>query len=275
MRKKRETKYVTIKDVALKADVSIATVSRVLNNGRVKPERKRRVLDAMSELNYMPNNSARNLASVNATKRVSLVTPSLASFYVPFIEGFKSGLAIYKYEGVIEIFNNDEALFEEISGRQESNAEVRGIVQFAPKKELINKIVISMLEPNSDFVYNISDELKNSNIGLYFNGDTQIHDFFNDVIFSEVKTTDVDLEKALDYDVIITNHIDSAFALINKGYTGKIKTVEKATNVSITYPNIETLALDMYGLGVYVSRSVIKEINEEEIENKTITLEIK
>lgn len=275
MRKKRETKYVTIKDVAEHADVSIATVSRVLNNGRVRPERKRRVLDAMSELNYMPNNSARNLASVNATKRVSLVVPSLASFYIPFVEGFKSGLSIYKYEGVIEAFNNDQTTFDDICSRQESNAEVRGIIQFTHKKELINKNVISMLERNPDFNYEVDSELASKKVGLYFPQDAIIHDFFNDVIFADQATEDVELASVNDYDVIITNHIDMAFALINSGYKGIIKTVERATNVSVAYPNIETLALDMYGLGVYVSRAIIKEINAEEIENQSIKITIK
>lgn len=275
MRKKRETKYVTIKDVAQQADVSIATVSRVLNNGRVRPERKRRVLDAMNELNYMPNNSARNLASVNATKRVSLVTPSLASFYIPFVEGFKSGLALYKYEGVIETFNNDQTIFEDICSRQESNAEVRGIVQFTHKKDLINKNVISMLEANNEFDYQIDNELSSKNIGLFFDDDATIHDFFNLVVFADQETQDVKLEKVNEFDVIITNDIDAAFALINAGYTGIIKTIEPSTNVSVVYPNIETLVLDMYGLGVYVSRAMIKRINEEEIENQAIKIVIK
>lgn len=275
MRKKRETKYVTIKDVAEHADVSIATVSRVLNNGRVRPERKRRVLYAMSELNYMPNNSARNLASVNATKRVSLVTPSLASFYIPFIEGFKSGLSIYKYEGVIETFNNDAATFDDICSRQESNAEVRGIIQFTHKKELINKNVISMLEQNEEFTYAVDAELTSKKVGLFFENDRIIHDFFNGVVFASQDTPDVELQSANDFEVIITNHIDTAFALINAGYTGTIKTIERATNVSVAYPNVETLVLDMYGLGVYVSRAIIKDINEEEIETEAIKITIK
>ncbi len=275
MRKKRETKYVTIKDVAEKADVSIATVSRVLNNGRVRPERKRRVLDAMNELNYMPNNSARNLASVNATKRVSLVTPSLESFYIPFVEGFKFGLSIYKYEGVIETFNNDVSAFEDICSRQEANAEVRGIIQFAPKKELINKNVISMLEANAGFNYEVSEELKSSKVGLYFTNDRYVHDFFDQVVFADIDSKDVELDSVNEFDVIITNHIDTAFALINAGYKGIIRTVETATNVTVAYPNIQSLNFDLYGLGVFVSRAIIKEVNETEIENQVMNITIK
>ncbi len=275
MRKKRETKYVTIKDVAKKADVSIATVSRVLNNGKVGADRKIRVLNAMNDLNYMPNNSARNLASVNATKRVSCVTPNLEPFYIRFIEGFKSGLQLYKYEGVIETYYGDMKTFEEICQRQESNSEVRGIVQFAPKKELLNKNVISMLEQNEFIEFIVDDQLKEKSIGLYFPSEQNINNFFNDVVFKNIETEQATEENFASFEVIITNHIDSAFALVNLGYTGTIRTIEGANNVSVTFPNIVGLGLDMYSLGVFVSRTIIKQINDEELENQSLTINIK
>ena len=52
----------TIKEVAAKAGVSVATVSYVLNNSRpVKPDTRDRVLEAAQALGYVPNASARNL----------------------------------------------------------------------------------------------------------------------------------------------------------------------------------------------------------------------
>ncbi|WP_347861961.1 LacI family DNA-binding transcriptional regulator [Salimicrobium sp. PL1-032A] len=49
----------TIKDVARKAQVSTATVSRVLNgNGYVHSETKEKVANAIKELNYRPNDVA-------------------------------------------------------------------------------------------------------------------------------------------------------------------------------------------------------------------------
>ena len=56
---------ITIKDVAKKAGVSIATVSFVINNNnkRVSAETKNRVLKSIKALNYHPSKSARNLVS--------------------------------------------------------------------------------------------------------------------------------------------------------------------------------------------------------------------
>jgi LacI family transcriptional regulator len=54
----------TIKDIAKKADVSIATVSLVIhNNKRISEETKKKVNKAIKELNYHPSGSARGLVS--------------------------------------------------------------------------------------------------------------------------------------------------------------------------------------------------------------------
>jgi LacI family transcriptional regulator len=54
--------------VAERAGVSIATVSRVLNNFRmVKASTRDRVLRAAEELNYLPNANARALSAVSKT----------------------------------------------------------------------------------------------------------------------------------------------------------------------------------------------------------------
>ena len=52
----------TIKQIAKKANVSIATVSRALNNeSSVTEETRVKILSIANELNYKPNIIARNL----------------------------------------------------------------------------------------------------------------------------------------------------------------------------------------------------------------------
>ena len=54
----------TIKDVSRLANVSISTVSRVINNtAQVAPEKREAVLIAMKELNFRPNSFAQALVS--------------------------------------------------------------------------------------------------------------------------------------------------------------------------------------------------------------------
>ncbi len=58
-----------IKDVAMAAGVSTATVSRVLaNHVSIKPETRARVLDAIAKLNYRPNLIARSLRAQKSAK---------------------------------------------------------------------------------------------------------------------------------------------------------------------------------------------------------------
>lgn len=66
-----------IKDVAKKAEVSVATVSRVINhNPNVKPYLKERVLQAIEELNYQPSGIARNMRN-QSSPVIGLIIPDI------------------------------------------------------------------------------------------------------------------------------------------------------------------------------------------------------
>jgi LacI family transcriptional regulator len=67
----------SIKDVANLAGVAVGTVSRVINNsGAVKPATRRKVEQAIHELNYIPNEIARNF-KMRKSKMVALLLPSI------------------------------------------------------------------------------------------------------------------------------------------------------------------------------------------------------
>lgn len=67
----------SIKDVANLAGVAVGTVSRVVNNsGAVKPATRRKVEEAIQELNYIPNEIARNF-KMRKSKMVALLLPSI------------------------------------------------------------------------------------------------------------------------------------------------------------------------------------------------------
>ena len=72
---------VTMLDVALRAGVSKATVSRVLNGiGQVKESTREQVFNAMEELGYRPNFLARSLAN-RSSNSVGLVVSTFDGFY--------------------------------------------------------------------------------------------------------------------------------------------------------------------------------------------------
>lgn len=86
---------ITIKDVALKAGVSIATVSRVLNNrGALSEKTKQKVFKAMKDLDYQPNEIARTL-SKQSSKIFGLIIPSMTH---PFYATLSSSIEHYGFE---------------------------------------------------------------------------------------------------------------------------------------------------------------------------------
>lgn len=76
----------TIQDVARRAGVSIATVSRVLNRGPhpVSPAARARVEQAARELDFRPSSLARGLAG-RETRTLALVLPDIANPYYPLL----------------------------------------------------------------------------------------------------------------------------------------------------------------------------------------------
>jgi DNA-binding LacI/PurR family transcriptional regulator len=72
---------VNIYDIAEKAGVSIATVSRVINaNGPVSPQTTKKVLDVINELGYTPNIFAKGL-STNSMRVIGVLTTNINDLY--------------------------------------------------------------------------------------------------------------------------------------------------------------------------------------------------
>lgn len=83
-------KNISIKDVALKAGVSVSTVSHVMNGTRfVRPETRDRVKAAMGSLGYRPSSLARAL-KMNRTMTIGmLVTNSTNPFFAEVVHGLE------------------------------------------------------------------------------------------------------------------------------------------------------------------------------------------
>jgi LacI family transcriptional regulator len=104
---------VTISDIAKKAKVSPATVSRVLNDsGYVKEDTKKRILTAIKEMNYTPSAIARSL-SKSENNTIGIIVPDITNTYFGEIIKGVSEIAEKKNLNII-LFNTDNYLEKEI-----------------------------------------------------------------------------------------------------------------------------------------------------------------
>jgi len=102
-------KPATITQVASRAGVSTATISRVLSGvGGVSPELEQRVREAVAELDYQPNRLARNLRR-QATQIVGLVIPDIQNpFFTSLLRGIENVLEQSGYTLLLSNTDEDE-----------------------------------------------------------------------------------------------------------------------------------------------------------------------
>lgn len=116
LRRHRKTngKGASLNDVARHANVSTATVSRVLNNPEKVAEKSRLVVQAaIDELGYIPDGAARALASRH-TRTIGAVVPTLDNaIFASGIQGFQSRLKKRGYTLIVASHEYD--LVEELN----------------------------------------------------------------------------------------------------------------------------------------------------------------
>ncbi|MBZ9632890.1 LacI family DNA-binding transcriptional regulator [Clostridium sp. FP1] len=103
----------SIKDVAREAGVSIATVSRVLNDiDVVNEDTKKKVKDAIKKLSYRPNIVARSLKTQKSST-IGIIIPDISNqFYPEIVRGCEDVANIYNYN--IMLCNADLDLDKEM-----------------------------------------------------------------------------------------------------------------------------------------------------------------
>lgn len=106
---------ITIYDIANRANVSIATVSRVFNNHeRVSEGTRNRVLAVAKELGYQPHASAQSLAR-QKTNLVSAVVPMLTNyFFLEVLRGLQDRLAETGYDLIVYSTRTMEGIDDQI-----------------------------------------------------------------------------------------------------------------------------------------------------------------
>src|SRR6185369_8335350 len=97
-----------IRQVARKAGVSTATVSRIINDSTpVSPKTAERVWRAIRELNYHPNTNARTLAS-GRSRLLGLIISDIANpFFPELVKAFEDVALDNNYEVILTNTNYD------------------------------------------------------------------------------------------------------------------------------------------------------------------------
>jgi len=92
-------KYVTMKDIAEKAGVSVNTVSRVLNNKPdISKQTREKILRIAKELGYIKNITASSLRS-NQTKIVGVILEDITNlFFAEVMKGMEAAARKYGYQ---------------------------------------------------------------------------------------------------------------------------------------------------------------------------------
>src|SRR5580704_1665865 len=106
--KGKATERMDIRTIAHAADVSIATVSRVMNNvPTVNPEIAQRVWKVIDELDYFPNTQARSLVSGRSRIFGLIVSEITNPFFPELIQGFEDIAVASGYEILVSSTNHE------------------------------------------------------------------------------------------------------------------------------------------------------------------------
>ncbi|MEL7658197.1 MAG: LacI family DNA-binding transcriptional regulator [Bacillota bacterium] len=138
-----------LKDIAVKANVSIAMVSRVFNNsGYVAEEKRRAVLDAANELGYQPpDNPKRNYEKL-ANDIVGVVVPDINNPF--FSEAIKGMIQVFRRSDInILICDTDESPEMEIQSLQTLRREKVGGIIITPVSGVVEYNAEYLKEFNS------------------------------------------------------------------------------------------------------------------------------
>lgn len=164
----------TISDIAKKAGVSLATVSRVLNNsGYVKEETKNRILKAIKDLNYTPSAIARGL-SKNEINIIGVIVPDITnSYFGEIIKGISE--IAERHNLNIVLFNTDDNLEKELRALN------------VIKEQRLMGVIMTPIFGGDEFNSLYFNTIENLNIPIVLVATDIKHSTFNGVFVDNIK----------------------------------------------------------------------------------------
>ena len=235
---------ITIQDVAEKANVSVATVSRVMNgNYPVKAETRETVLKVIKELNYIPNMQARELTKQKSTT-IGVVVPSINNmFFTELVYGIENELKTNSLSIILACTNGDSDEEQKCVNNLISR-NVSGIIVAGPGTENIkakfydnisNKIPLVFINSeymDSNISYVANDEASGAKIALNYLLDNN----HKDILFVKGKDSySYDIKEKI-YKEIMAKNFDSS-KIINIGNGNTSDTVDNTMNIFLDILN--------------------------------------
>lgn len=255
----------TIVEVAKAANVSVATVSRVINgNYPVKLETKEKVLKIIEELNYTPNIQARDLIKKQSST-IGVVVPSISNMFFPgVINGIESYFENSEFSIILYITDSDKdkekSRINELISRN-----VAGIIIIDPTIENSKSNFFSNVAKSTPVVFvngytnsqNISVVSNDEETGARIAMDYLINNGHKNILF-------IRGEKSYSYDIKekvyrkIMGEIDNLKEnyIVNVGKGNSIqtvkKTMEEGSRILNLHPEISAVFAcnDLMGIGM-------------------------
>jgi LacI family transcriptional regulator len=161
VRRSHRAAAATIHDVAARAGVSVATVSRVLNGKElVREETSRHVRAAAKSLRYVPNVAARSL-SIRRSQTIGIVLPEVhGEFFSEVIRGIDLAARAQGYHILVSGSHSDPAqmlgVVDTMRGRVDGLVVMAPDVTLAPLDELRARampvVLLNSATPNADAI---------------------------------------------------------------------------------------------------------------------------
>jgi LacI family transcriptional regulator len=233
---------ITIVEVAKKANVSVATVSRVMNgNYPVNAETKKRVLEVIEELKYIPNIQARELIQKKSTT-IGVIVPSLNNMFFPeVINGIENSLKNNSLSLLLACTNNNKDE-EKLCVNTLLARNVSGIIIIDPNTDNIKSKFFNNISKQIPLVFvngysttpNISSVSNDEAMGASISLNYLLENNHKDILFIRGKDSySYDVKEKVYIEIMKELNIFNSEKIINIGEGNNSKTVDNTANILV------------------------------------------
>ncbi|EOI39232.1 LacI family DNA-binding transcriptional regulator [Enterococcus faecalis] len=289
-----EKQTITIYDVAREANVSMATVSRVVNgNPNVKPATRKKVLEVIDRLDYRPNAVARGLASKKTTT-VGVIIPDVSNaFFASLARGIDDVATMYKYNIILANSDGDDQkevtvlnnlLAKQVDGiifmGHRITDDIRG--EFSRSKtpvvlagsidpdEQVGSVNIDYTEATKDATATLAKNGLSYNEGLVFESEYKFKAGIN--LAERVRNSGATAAFVTDDELAIGLLDGMLDAGVKVPEEFEIITSNNSLLTEVSRPRLSSITQPLYDIGAVSMRLLTKLMNKEEIEEKTVVL---